>query len=162
MPFGPRLLQPGAGSRVLCLDGGGVRGIISLLVLQSIEDRCFNIPITDLMDLAIGTSIGGIAALALGACEKPDSVKSLISSVETQMPAIFPEKSLADKAKTFASGLIWKWDGYWPSPGEIVRNMLAPENPEHRMRDVPDLGGSIHVATVSIHHATWNVEVATN
>ena len=151
MPFGPRLLQPGAGSELLCLDGGGVRGIISLLVLQSIEDRCFNIPITDLMDLAIGTSIGGIAVLALGACEKPDSVKNLISSVETQMPAIFPEKSFAKRILTYASGFIWQWDGYWHSPAEIVRNMFAPENPQHRMRDIPDLGGFLSMWPQSVY-----------
>ncbi|KAH7319133.1 hypothetical protein BKA65DRAFT_556563 [Rhexocercosporidium sp. MPI-PUGE-AT-0058] len=57
---------PLAGVRVLCLDGGGVRGIMQLTYLKYIEAELGgSIPIQSFFDLAIGTSIGGIVVLGL-------------------------------------------------------------------------------------------------
>jgi predicted acylesterase/phospholipase RssA len=50
--------------RILCIDGGGIRGIIPALVLAEIEDRTGR-PIHQLFDLIAGTSTGGILALGL-------------------------------------------------------------------------------------------------
>lgn len=50
--------------KILSLDGGGIRGIIPALVLHEIEKRC-DAPISDLFDLIVGTSTGGILALGL-------------------------------------------------------------------------------------------------
>ncbi|KAM5355310.1 hypothetical protein ACJ41O_001956 [Fusarium nematophilum] len=56
-----------AGVRVLCLDGGGVRGIIELLVLQAIEEALgSHVRIQNFFDLIVGSSTGGIIALGLG------------------------------------------------------------------------------------------------
>lgn len=52
------------GSRILCLDGGGVRGLVQIEVLRQIEKRTGK-KITDLFDWIVGTSTGGIIALAL-------------------------------------------------------------------------------------------------
>ncbi|PVI02430.1 hypothetical protein DM02DRAFT_701953 [Periconia macrospinosa] len=58
---------PLAGVRILSLDGGGMRGIVILEVLRKIEDEMGGrIPIQDFFDLVVGTSTGGIIALALG------------------------------------------------------------------------------------------------
>ncbi|KAF1965274.1 hypothetical protein BU23DRAFT_574994 [Bimuria novae-zelandiae CBS 107.79] len=58
---------PLAGVRVLSLDGGGIRGIVILQVLLSLEKEFdHRIPIQDFFDLIVGTSTGGILALALG------------------------------------------------------------------------------------------------
>ncbi len=53
-----------AGTRLLSLDGGGVRGIILVLVLQRLE-ALTGFKIQDLFDYIIGTSVGGILALSL-------------------------------------------------------------------------------------------------
>ena len=53
------------GSRILCLDGGGIRGLVTLSILQEIE-RKMNKKITEIFDWIVGTSTGGI--LALGLC----------------------------------------------------------------------------------------------
>jgi hypothetical protein len=54
-----RLKPKCAGVRVLTLDGGGVRGIVELAILQEIEDRVgLGVPIRDLFDLVVGTSTG--------------------------------------------------------------------------------------------------------
>ena len=52
------------GSRILCLDGGGVRGLVQIEILRQIEKRTGK-KITELFDWIVGTSIGGIIALAL-------------------------------------------------------------------------------------------------
>ena len=52
------------GSRILCLDGGGMRGLVTLCVLQEIERR-MNMSITEIFDWIVGTSTGGIIALGL-------------------------------------------------------------------------------------------------
>ena len=52
------------GSRVLCLDGGGIKGLIQIEVLIQIEEKTKR-KITELFDWIVGTSTGGIIALAL-------------------------------------------------------------------------------------------------
>mmetsp|Transcript_13873 Transcript_13873/g.34812 ORF Transcript_13873/g.34812 Transcript_13873/m.34812 type:complete len:755 (-) Transcript_13873:131-2395(-) len=68
----PQLSAPLAGCemarplRILCIDGGGIRGIVSALILEAIEQRCGR-PACELFDLVCGTSIGscvGFAAVA--------------------------------------------------------------------------------------------------
>ena len=52
------------GSRILFLDGGGIRGLIQIEILEQLEQRT-NRKITELFDWIVGTSTGGIVALAL-------------------------------------------------------------------------------------------------
>src|SRR5205814_7260003 len=55
-----KLKPPTAGVRILCIDGGGVRGIIPLNVmalLQILAGQDFHVQ--DLFDLKFGTSAGG-------------------------------------------------------------------------------------------------------
>ncbi|KAH7084592.1 hypothetical protein FB567DRAFT_445911, partial [Paraphoma chrysanthemicola] len=55
-----------AGVRILSLDGGGIRGIAELEVLNQIQKKLgVRIPISAFFDLIVGTSTGGIIALAL-------------------------------------------------------------------------------------------------
>lgn len=53
------LKPPTAGARLLVLDGGGIRGIFSLLAIQALDTtRKLPYPIYDDFDLALGTSSG--------------------------------------------------------------------------------------------------------
>ena len=52
------------GSRVLCLDGGGIRGLLQMATLREIE-RQAGMKIVELFDWIVGTSTGGIIALSL-------------------------------------------------------------------------------------------------
>ncbi|KAI1388650.1 uncharacterized protein F4822DRAFT_437371 [Hypoxylon trugodes] len=57
-----------SGIRLLSLDGGGVRGIIQLRILQRLEEFIgLDIPLGELFDFMIGTSAGGGIVLGLGA-----------------------------------------------------------------------------------------------
>ena len=53
-----------AGSRILFLDGGGMRGLIQIEILSQLEEQTGR-RITELFDWIVGTSTGGIVALAL-------------------------------------------------------------------------------------------------
>ncbi|KAI1676214.1 hypothetical protein KJE20_14192, partial [Pyrenophora tritici-repentis] len=59
-----RLKPPTAGSRLLVLDGGGIRGIFTLHILQALDKyRKLPYPIYDEFDLTLGTSTGGLIVL---------------------------------------------------------------------------------------------------
>ena len=58
-----KLLQM-AGSRILCLDGGGVKGLVEIEILSQIEKQTGR-KITELFDWILGTSTGAIIALGL-------------------------------------------------------------------------------------------------
>ena len=49
---------------VLCLDGGGIRGLVILQFLDEIE-KTTGKRITELFDWIVGTSTGGVIAIAL-------------------------------------------------------------------------------------------------
>ena len=53
-----------AGSRILFLDGGGMKGLIQIEILSQLEEQTGR-RITELFDWIVGTSTGGIVALAL-------------------------------------------------------------------------------------------------
>ncbi len=50
--------------KILCIDGGGIRGIIPCIILQEIEKR-MNKPLSEVFDLIAGTSTGGIISVGL-------------------------------------------------------------------------------------------------
>ena len=50
--------------RVLSIDGGGIRGIIPALVIAHLEQKTGQ-PASELFDLIVGTSTGGMLALGL-------------------------------------------------------------------------------------------------
>ena len=80
--------------RVLSIDGGGIRGLIPALVLADIERRTER-PICQLFELIVGTSTGGILALALTRAEPGDAARPALSAqdavalYEAEGPRIF-------------------------------------------------------------------------
>lgn len=65
-PWKYKIRPKHTGPRILSLDGGGIRGIIQLKMLEALERKInLGVPIQDFFDLVVGTSSGGIIALAL-------------------------------------------------------------------------------------------------
>lgn len=59
-----RVRPPTAGQSILCIDGGGVRGILPLMMLVSLQEKLdLPIPIQELFNLSYGTSVGTSASL---------------------------------------------------------------------------------------------------
>lgn len=56
--------KKGVGSRILFLDGGGIRGLIQIEVLSLIT-KMTGRQVTDLFDWIVGTSTGGVLALGM-------------------------------------------------------------------------------------------------
>ncbi len=62
--------------QVLSIDGGGLRGIFAAATLAAWEED-FDTPIADHFDLIVGTSTGGVIALALGLGMSPAEILSI-------------------------------------------------------------------------------------
>src|SRR5260221_774600 len=96
---------------ILSIDGGGLRGIIPLRILQKIEELTGK-RIQDCFDLVSGTSTGGLIAccLTLRNEQKPQEPKyslSEISSIYVQKGSvIFPLRSVIGKFLRQASNFI--------------------------------------------------------
>jgi patatin-like phospholipase/acyl hydrolase len=85
--------------QVLSLDGGGIRGLFAATVLAALETD-LDTRIVDHFDLMVGTSTGGIIALALGAGLSP----SAIVDMYTQMgPDVFAGSHVGGLRRLFRS-----------------------------------------------------------
>ncbi|CDW83966.1 patatin [Stylonychia lemnae] len=130
---------------VLSLDGGGVRGLMTTMILASIEEQISakigkTFKITDAVDCIIGTSAGGLIALGLSAgfsaVELRDSV------MEEMIPATF-SKPRGKVMKWFKPAYdesnlegqfrkhIHKKLGFKPSDDPTLKNLKAA-NPRLR------------------------------
>lgn len=84
----------GARKRILALDGGGVRGLITLGVLEAVERELAgrsgrpDFVLSDYFDLIAGTSTGSIIAVGLAMGMK---VEELVRLYSKYSPAIFPK-----------------------------------------------------------------------
>jgi Patatin-like phospholipase len=54
------------GLRILCLDGGGSRGMTSVVALKCLVDALGGVEVADCFDLVVGTSTGAIIAFLVG------------------------------------------------------------------------------------------------
>jgi hypothetical protein len=75
--------------KILCIDGGGIKGLYSATVLQHFEEK-FNCRISDHFDMLCGTSTGGLIALGLS-LKIPAA--ELVKFYVDKGPKIFPNRS---------------------------------------------------------------------
>lgn len=80
------LRPPSDRFQVLALDGGGIRGIFTAAVLDGLE-TITGTRVLDHFDLVVGTSTGGIIALALAAGISPGEI---VNVYVDEMRSIFP------------------------------------------------------------------------
>lgn len=93
LPIQRRPANAGRPFRVLCLDGGGIRGAYTAAVLATWEKKLGR-KVTDHFDLIAGTSTGGLLALGLGFGL---SAEDLLDFYKNDGPEIFPTESESDR-----------------------------------------------------------------
>src|SRR4051794_39035373 len=63
----------GKDMKILCIDGGGIRGIFAIAILQALEEE-YKQPIGDLFDMIAGTSTGAIIAASVALDKKMNEI----------------------------------------------------------------------------------------
>jgi len=93
--------------KILCLSGGGVRGVAQLQVLKKLEED-YGKPLHEVYDLIIGTSVGAInaAIIASGTMSMADVDKQYTEFME----AIFKKRGFFKKPKYDRQNFLEIWD----------------------------------------------------
>ncbi|KAA0192445.1 hypothetical protein HAZT_HAZT007902 [Hyalella azteca] len=89
-------------ARLLCLDGGGIRGLVLIVLLRALQRHALGAPIKRLFDWIAGTSTGAILALALSLDKSPDYALGLYFRLKDQVfqgTRPYPEGPLEDVLK---------------------------------------------------------------
>ncbi|NEP37798.1 MAG: patatin, partial [Okeania sp. SIO2H7] len=76
--------------RILCLDGGGIRGVMPARILEKVEQQLGS-PLKDHFDLIAGTSTGSILAVGIAVGKSPKELLDLYLKKGLQ---IFPYQTL--------------------------------------------------------------------
>jgi len=117
--------------RVLAIDGGGIRGILPAMVLADLERRT-NRPIIDLFDLIVGTSTGGLVALALSCPDaegKPrHTARDIVRLYDVEGKRVF-SRSVWHKIRSVGALA----EGKYPSGG--IEGVLQDYFGECRLKD---------------------------
>ncbi|CAO5677101.1 MAG: hypothetical protein HEEMFOPI_01267 [Holosporales bacterium] len=113
---------------VLCIDGGGVRGIIPAVILAKIE-KDTNQTIAKIFDVIVGTSTGGLLALALtiprnngGELISSYTAENLVDFYINESKKIFPKKGICQRLSSLFSTSF-----YDPKPFEEIAKNLVKE-----------------------------------
>jgi hypothetical protein len=117
--------------RVLCIDGGGIRGILATMVLAELERRTDK-PIADMFDLIAGTSTGSLVALGLtvpGDDGRPRfTARQVMKLYEVFGPKVF-SRSVWHQIRAVGNLA----DGKYPAAG--LENMLSELFGGARLKD---------------------------
>jgi predicted acylesterase/phospholipase RssA len=117
--------------RILAIDGGGIRGILPAMVLADLERRT-NRPIIDLFDLIVGTSTGGLVALALSCPDaegKPrHTARDIVRLYDVEGKRVF-SRSVWHKIRSVGALA----EGKYPSGG--IEGVLQDYFGENRLKD---------------------------
>ncbi|MEO0435226.1 MAG: CBASS cGAMP-activated phospholipase [Cyanobacteria bacterium J06656_5] len=156
--------------QVLSLDGGGLKGLFSIALLANWEKNQ-GTRVSDHFDLIVGTSTGGIIALALGLGFKAEEVRDLYV---TQGEKIFPPSMMGDAkqwldVKYSSEGLKVVLLGFLKNKrlGDSRKRLLIPafdpkfegihifKTPHHRRLKTDYRESAVHVAMATSAAPTY-------
>ena len=92
--------------RILCLSGGGVRGVSQLQVLKKLEDEVG--PLHEAYDLIIGTSVGAINAAIISTGKI--SMNDLDTKYDAMIDKVFKKRGFFKKPKYDRNNFVTEWD----------------------------------------------------
>ncbi|RYO97915.1 hypothetical protein DL764_007239 [Monosporascus ibericus] len=151
-------MEPSAGKlRVLCLDGGGIRGLSEILILKELmlnvrmrNKLDFTPEPCQCFDLICGTSTGGLIAILLGRLGKTlDECEKLFREFGSE---IFAGGSSGKAARLFLTGSRHASDGL----EKVIRSQAAEEM---MFEDEAGSKGHVPVAVVSVMKQTGDAEL---
>ena len=90
---------------ILSLDGGGIRGLITARILQEIEERTDR-RIHELFDLIVGTSTGGILAVALAGQSENKTGKAPVAAEDLV-------ELYSERGREIFDSKIWSMRGHF-------------------------------------------------
>jgi patatin-like phospholipase/acyl hydrolase len=136
--------QPTDRFRILCVDGGGIRGLIPALVIAELERRIQkragpDARVSDYFQMFAGTSTGGLVALSLTAPDPDNPERPAVTGDELARfytedgPGIF-HRSLWQRLRT-----LWGWLGPKYTLGPLqsaIEKRLGTTHIEHALREL--------------------------
>ncbi len=136
--------QPTDRFRILCVDGGGIRGLIPALAIAELERRIQKrageqARVSDYFHMFAGTSTGGLVALSLTAPDPENPRRPGVTGGELARfytddgPGIF-HRSLWQKLRT-----LWGWLGPKYTLGPLqsaIEKRLGTTHIEHALREL--------------------------
>ncbi len=129
----PQIKRP---FRLLAIDGGGIRGLLPAMLLADLERRT-NRPIVDLFDMIVGTSTGGLLALALATPDEQGrprhSAKDIVRLYEQEGRRVF-SRSVWHKIRAVGNLA----DGKYPVTGleSVLQDYFGEARLKHALADI--------------------------
>lgn len=129
--------------RILCLDGGGIRGVMPARILEKVEQKLGS-PLKDHFDLIAGTSTGSILAVGIAVGKSPKELLNLYLEKGLQ---IFPYQTLYSPKRL---PLIFKYGLSAPKfSDEGLMAVLQDQFGEKKFPDITPSMGSLKVLVPS-------------
>jgi predicted acylesterase/phospholipase RssA len=89
------------GLRILCLDGGGSRGMTSVVALKCLVDALDGVEVADCFDLVVGTSTGAIIAFLVGL--NRETSEQAVARYEVLIEKIFTKSAFSTPMLLFTT-----------------------------------------------------------
>ena len=129
--------------RILCLDGGGIRGVMPARILEKVEQQLGS-PLKDHFDLIAGTSTGSILAVGIAVGKSPKELLNLYLEKGLQ---IFPYQRLLSPKRL---PLIFKYGPSAPKfSDEGLKTVLQEQFGEKKFPDITPSIDSLKVLVPS-------------
>ncbi len=106
---------------LLCLDGGGIRGIMTIQLLKALEERA-GVPCHEIFDLVAGTSTGGIIAALIASGRSASEIDTLYEKLVSK---VFLKRDLF--SSQFVDPPIWSKASYRRLLKELVGDATLQE-----------------------------------
>lgn len=143
--------------RILTLDGGGIRGLMEVLLLQDLLQRLNRLSgrpdgvLADYFDLMAGTSTGGMIALASGISRKP--LSELEELYMTMGEQVFKGGSLLKAVGVVSDAAQYSADGL----EKQLKRVFGEDRPllTQRSQQAPT-PGTCHVFVVAVSNRSKN------
>lgn len=146
-----------AGTRMLCLDGGGIRGVVQLAVLRELENILGpELPLQLFFDLIVGSNTGGIIAIGLGV--KKWSVQATLDKFKDLCKEGFAPREMKNVPVFGMISSLYHGSLYKTQPMEKALRRYFSDQPffgvsTHKSRHNVSLKVAVTATTALDHHA---------